>query len=196
MAKKKQLHRIMKTHFDIEKIVKSGLISNELDYERALIADRKLRLLANANLHFKNLRLKLRDLIEKYENSVWSDVDQIDQDKLLESDKFERIAESERLFIENRKQSIRKKLKALDLTQENLASILGHKSKTHMSELMNGIKPFTLKDLIIIHRLLKIEITLLVPVFLSKEDQTKVKDAIKKLDKPKLKITSEDLISC
>lgn len=196
MAKKKQLHRIMKTHFDIEKIVKSGLISNELDYERALIADRKLRLLANANLHFKNLRLKLRDLIEKYENSVWSDVDQIDQDKLLESDKFERIAESERLFIENRKQSIRNKLKVFDLTQENLASILGHKSKTHMSELMNGIKPFTLKDLIIIHRLLKIEITLLVPVFLSKEDQTKVKDAIKKLDKPKLKITSEDLISC
>ena len=43
----------MKTHFDIKEIVESGSISNELDYERALIADRKLRLLAKENLHFK-----------------------------------------------------------------------------------------------------------------------------------------------
>ncbi len=186
----------MKTHFDIEKIVENGLISNELDYERALIADRKLRLLASENLHFKNLRFKLRDLIEKYEISEWSDVDKIDENKLLESDKYERIAELERLFIETRKQSIRNRLKEFDLTQENLASILGHKSKTHMSELMNGIKPFTLKDLIIINRLLKIEIAILIPVFLSKEDQTKVKEAIIKLDKPKVKLTSDDLVLC
>ena len=39
----------MKPHFDIEKIVDAGIISNELDYERALIADRKLRLLASEN---------------------------------------------------------------------------------------------------------------------------------------------------
>jgi hypothetical protein len=186
----------MKTHFDIEKIVENGLISNELDYERALIADRKLRILASENLHFKNLRFKLRDLIEKYEISEWSDVDKIDENKLLESDKYERIAELERLFIETRKQSIRNRLKEFDLTQENLASILGHKSKTHMSELMNGIKPFTLKDLIIINRLLKIEIAILIPVFLSKEDQTKVKEAIIKLDKPKVKLTSDDLVLC
>ena len=45
----------MKTHFDIEKIVEKGVISNELDYDRALIADRKLRLLAKENVYFKNL---------------------------------------------------------------------------------------------------------------------------------------------
>jgi len=194
MVKKKWLHRIMKTHFDIEKIVEKGIITNELDYERALISDRKLRLLSKENLHFKNLRTKLRDIIEKYENSEWNDVDKIDENKLLESDKAERIAELERIFLENRKQAIRKKLKELELTQENLASILGHKSKTHMSELMNGIKPFTLKDLIIINRLLKIEIAILIPVFLSKEDQIKVKEAVMKLGKPKIKLTSEDLI--
>ena len=194
MVKKKWLHRIMKTHFDIEKIVEKGIITNELDYERALISDRKLRLLSKENLHFKNLRTKLRDIIEKYENSEWNDVDKIDENKLLESDKAERIAELERIFLENRKQAIRKKLKELELTQENLASILGHKSKTHMSELMNGIKPFTLKDLIIINRLLKIEIAILIPVFLSKEDQIKVKEAVMKLGKPKIKLTSEDLV--
>jgi len=90
----------MKTHFDIEKIVEKGIITNELDYDRALIADRKLRLLARENLHFRNLRTKLRDIIEKYENSEWSDIDKIDDYKLLESDKSEYIAELERLFLE------------------------------------------------------------------------------------------------
>jgi len=196
MVKKKRSHRIMKTHFDIEKIVEKGIITNELDYDRALIADRKLRLLAQESLHFKNLRTKLRDIIERYEISEWSDIDKLDDNKLTESEKSEHIAEQERLFIENRKQAIRKKLKELDLTQENLALILGHKSKTHMSELINGIKPFTLKDLIIINQLLKINITELIPIFLSKEDQVKVKEAVIKLNKPKLKLTSEDLVLC
>lgn len=183
----------MKTHFDIEKLVESGMISNELDYERALIADRRLRLLAKDSQHFKNLRVKLRDLLHKYEAAEWSDVEKMDDQKLFESDKYERIAEAERLFINNRKEIIRKKLKELELTQQNLAFILGHKSKTHMSELINGIKPFTLKDLIIINRLLDIEIASLIPVFLSKEDQIKIKEAVDKLDKPKVKLRSNDL---
>jgi len=184
----------MKTHFDIEKIIEKGIITNELDYERALVSDRKLRILAKDNVHFKNLRSKLREIIEKYENAEWNDVDKIDDRKLLESDKSERIAELERLFLEKRKQIIRKKLKELELTQENLALILGHKSKTYMSELMNGIKPYTLRDLIVINRLLKIEIAVLIPVFLSKEDQTKVQEAVIKLGKPKVKLTSYDLV--
>ena len=196
MVKKKRLHRIMKTHFDIEDIVQKGLINNELDYDRALIADRKLRLLAKEDLHFKNLRSKLRDIIEKYENSEWSDVYKVDDCKIIESEKTEHIAELERQFIENRKQVIRKKIKEFDLTQENLALILGHKSKTHMSELMNGIKPFTLRDLIVINRLFKIEIDLLIPMFLSKEDQKRIKEAVIKLDKPNVRLTSEDLVVC
>jgi antitoxin component HigA of HigAB toxin-antitoxin module len=194
MVKKKWLHRLMKTHFDIEKIVEKGIITNELDYDRALIADRKLRLLAKESLHFKNLRTKLRDIIERYEISEWNDIDKIDDNKLSESAKTEHIAELERLFIENRKQAIRKKLKELDLTQENLALILGHKSKSHMSELVNGIKSFTLKDLIIINRLLKININVLIPVFLSKEDQIKIKEVVVKLNKPKVRLTSDHLV--
>jgi len=176
----------MKTHFEIEKIVELGIINNELDYERALIADRKLKLLGKEDVHFKHLRKKLRNIIEKYENKEWSVVESIDDDKLLESEKAEKFAELERQFLETRKIEIRKKLKALELTQENLASILGHKSKTHMSELMNGIKPFTLRDLVIIHQLLKIEISTLIPVFLSKEEQTKINKVVEKLDKSKV----------
>ncbi|MDD4575262.1 MAG: helix-turn-helix transcriptional regulator [Bacteroidales bacterium] len=184
----------MKTHFDIEELIKSSSITNELDYERALIADRKLRLLAKDNDYFKKQRKKLRDLIEAYEKIEWNNVDNIDENKLVESEKSEYIADLERDFLGKRKQIIRQKLKKLDLTQENLATFLGHKSKTHMSELMNGIKPFTLKDLIIISRLLKIDIKLLIPVFLSKEDQKNIQQVIANLDKPKVKLSKKDLV--
>lgn len=183
----------MKTHFDIEKLVEGGSISNELDYERAMVADRKLRLLSKESTYFRKLRSRLRDLIAAYEDREWSDIEQVDEDKLQISEKAEYIAELERQFIEKRKQVIRAKLKAWDLTQGNLGTILGHKSKTHMSELMNGIKPFTLKDLVIISRLLKIEINVLIPKFLSQEDELRVKSAVRNLDKP-IKLSSDDLV--
>lgn len=90
----------MKTLFNIENIIKKGSITNELDYDRALIADRKLRLLAKEDPHYKTMRSKLRDLIEKYESAEWSDVNKIDDEKLIESEKSEHIAEQERLFFE------------------------------------------------------------------------------------------------
>ena len=87
-------------------------------------------------------------------------------------------------------------MKEADLTQENLASILGHKSKTHMSELMNGIKPFTLRDLIIINRLFKIDMDILIPRFLSTKDQVEVKENLEKLGKLGVKLSCDDLVLC
>ena len=103
----------MKTHFDIGQLVEKGLISNELDYERALVADKKLRLLSKESAHFKNLRIKLRNIIEKYENIEWKNVEEINDNKLTESDNAEKTAEIERQFLENRKQAIKIKLKEL-----------------------------------------------------------------------------------
>ena len=184
----------MKSLFNIENIIKKGTITNELDYDRALIADRKLRLLGKEDPHYKTMRSKLRDIIEKYESAEWSDVNKIDEKKLVESDKSERIAEQERLFFENRKNAIRRKIKEAGLTQKDLASILKHKSKSHMSELMNGIKPFTLKDLVIINRLFKIDMDILVPRFLSEKDQVEMKEELKKLNKPGVKLSCDDLV--
>lgn len=103
------------------------------------------------------------------------------------------IAEKEREFLLQRKILIKDKLKSFNLTQEQLGLILGHKSKTYMSELMNGISPFSLKDIIIMYRLLKIDITHLLPIFLSKNDQIKVKSAVVQLKNPKIKLTKDDL---
>ena len=51
----------MKTQFDISEIVENGEITNELDFERALIAGRKLRVLSKEDPKFKPVRKKLRN---------------------------------------------------------------------------------------------------------------------------------------
>lgn len=183
----------MKTQFDISKFIDAGQIQNELDFERALIADRKLRVLSKENPKYKSLRKKLRDLIELYENQNWSNDSKISDEKLRESDIAELIAEKERLFIQRRKELIRKKLKELNLSQQDFGKILGHNSKSYISELMNGVSSFSLKDLIVINRLLKIDLTDLVPTFLSQSDRIKIKTTIKRLDNPKLKLSKDDL---
>jgi transcriptional regulator with XRE-family HTH domain len=183
----------MKTQCDISQLIESGKIQNELDFERALIADRKLRVLAKENPKFKASRKKLRDLIGQYENQNWSADLKISDKKLRESDVAELIAEKERQFIQRRKELIRKKLKNLNLTQQDFGKILGHSSKSYISELMNGVSPFSLKDLIVIHRLLKIDLSDLIPTFLPQSDRKKIRTTIEKLDNPKLKLSKNDL---
>lgn len=171
---------------DIEKLIESGSIRNELDYERAMVADRKLRLLAKTSVHFKNFRTKLRDLIKVYENRVWSDENAVGNELIYQSDQAELIAEKERVFLEKRKKAIQHKLKDFNLTQEELGLLLGHKSKTHMSELINGIKPFTLQDLVIISKIFKIDIETLIPKFLPIDKIDRISATIEEINKPKL----------
>lgn len=182
----------METQFDIEKILDSNKIQSELDYERTLIADRKLRILAKENHRFKAIRIKLRDLIEDYESKHWSNKSKINEQKLRESDLAESIAEFERIFLENRKTLIKSRLKKLEISQQDLGEILGHRSKTYMSELINGVSPFVLKDIVIINRLLKIDLGDLVPTFLSQKIRAKIQYSLGKLDNPKLKLSSQD----
>ncbi|EPR67264.1 helix-turn-helix domain-containing protein [Cyclobacterium qasimii] len=183
----------MKTQFDISELIETGKIQNEQDFERALIAERKLRVLSKEDPSFKSVRKKLRDLIERYENQNWSSESKITDKKLHESDLAESIVEKERLFIQRRRELIRKKLKTLNLTQQDFGKILGHGNKSYISELMNGVSPFSLKDLIIINQLLKIDLTYLVPTFLPMSDSLKIRTTIKKLDNPKLKLSKDDL---
>tara|TARA_B110000908_G_C10138107_1_gene395452 strand:+ start:439 stop:1014 length:576 start_codon:yes stop_codon:yes gene_type:complete len=182
----------MKTQLDISKLLEIGKIQNELDFERALIADRKLRVLSKEDSKYKVIRKNLRNLIADYEDKNWSSTSRISDKKLRESDIAELIAENERQFIQNRKVIIRKKLKSFNLTQQGLGAVLGHRSKSYMSELMNGVSPFSLKDLIVINRILKIDLTDLVPTFLPQSDRIKIRTSIQKLDNPKLKLSKND----
>lgn len=184
----------MQTQFDIEKIIAVGEIKNELDFERALIADRKLRILSKEDSKLKILRKKLRNLIQQYETTNWSENSVINDNQLKVNDIAELIAEKERLFIEKRKVLIKTKLKSINLTQQQFGLILGHRSKSYISELMNGINPFSLKDLIVINRLLKIDLIDLIPTFLPQQEQIKIRSSIEKLENPKLKLSKDDFV--
>ena len=182
----------MKTQ-SYQKIIQKGSISNELELEQALIIDRKLRLLAKENPELVESRNQLRALIKEYEKTNWSADSTILDKQIKESDLAELIAEQERKFLANRKKIIKAKLTELGINQQDLGLILGH-SKSYISELINGISPFNLKDLIIIHKLFHLKLEDLIPTTIPQKESEKIKSSILKLNKPKLKLGKEDLV--
>ena len=162
---------------DIQAILKRGSLSNELELQRAMIADRKLRLLVQEDSSLKKLRSDLRGLIQTYEEANWSDVDKISDQQIEESETAEKIAEAERLFIQQRKELILSKLESLSLKQQDLCSLLDH-NKSYISELLNGIRSFSSGDLVIIHRLLKIDLEDLILTTIPLETQKRIKQSL------------------
>jgi antitoxin component HigA of HigAB toxin-antitoxin module len=183
----------MKDILNIKEIEKIERLDNEYDLKKASLLERKLRLMIDENPDLKPIRKKLRDLIKEYEDREWSDFDKITDSQILESDKAEGIVNYEQKFFNKRKDTIRKKLNAYDMTQQDLGIILGH-PKSYISELINGVSQFTLKDLVIIHRILGINLNILVPTFLPSETRDKVRESIKKLNKPKLGLRKTELV--
>ena len=177
----------MKEQADLKSILKAGKLTNELDLERASILDNKLRLLAKDNPELMESRKRLRAIIKQYEKTNWSKESVIDEQKIKESDIAEFIAEQERVFLENRKNAIKEKLDKLKITQQELGKILGH-GKTYMSELMNGVSPFSMRDLIILHRLFGIKLENLIPTIISEKDRVRIKASLNQLNKPELKL--------
>lgn len=196
MVERKQLDLkfvMMKDIFDIKEVANLVRLENEYDLEKASLLERKLRLMIDENPDLKPLRKKLRDLIKEYEDDKWSDFDNVTDSQIEDSNKAEEIVNYERKFITKRKEAIRKRLKEYDMTQQDLGLILSH-PKSYMSELINGVSQFTLKDLVIIHRVLKINLDILIPTFLQSETRDKLKDLIEKLNKPKLKLRKTELV--
>lgn len=197
MAESKQLDLInkcnmMKDIMDIKEIENITRLENEYDLQKASLLERKLRLMADENPKLKIIRKKLRNLIKEYEDRNWSDFEKVTDYQVKTSDKAEEIVQNEEAFIRRRKAAIRKKLKAYDMTQQELGVLLGH-PKSYMSELINGVSQFTLKDLIIIHRIFDISLKILVPTYLQSETREKVRESINKLNKPKLKLKKTEM---
>lgn len=175
-----------------KKVIQKGFISDELELEKALIIERKLRLLSADNSELKEVRTQLRQIIKDYEKKNWNSDSEISDEMIKESDNAEYIAEQERKFLLKRKEIIKEKIADFGLNQQDLGSILGH-NKTYISELMNGINPFTLKDLIIIHRLFKIKLECLIPTTIPQKERGRIKLSIQKINKPKLKLNKKDI---
>jgi len=183
----------MKDILDIRELNTIEKIENEYDLEKASLLERKLRLMIVENPDLKPLRQKLRAMIKAYEDKYWSNIESVSEKQIMESDKAESIINQEQRFVNKRKDAIRKKLKEFDMNQQDLGLILGH-PKSYMSELINGVSQFTMKDLIIIHRILKINLDVLIPTFLQSETRDKLRMSIEKLNKPKLKLRKMEMV--
>jgi antitoxin component HigA of HigAB toxin-antitoxin module len=177
----------MDLQVNLRKILKKGAISSELEFQRVSIIDRRIRLLVKDFPGLADERAQLRALLKAYEDKHWLNQEITDK-KVEESDQAQHFAEQERVFLDRRKNAIRSKLKEFGITQKQLGDILGHTSATYMSELMNGINPFTLNDLIVIHQLLNIELENLIPTILSQQVRSRLLGTISKLKNPKLKL--------
>lgn len=184
----------MKDLIKIEEIQNIEKLENEYDFEKASLLDRKLRLMIKERPELRSIRKKIRRLMSDYEEQVWLETDKVSDELVHESDKAILIIDSERRFLNKRKETIRKKLKNYDITQQDLGILLGH-PKSYISELMNGISLFTMKDLVIIHRLFDVSLKILIPIYLQSDTREKINDTISKLNKPKLKLRKKDLVT-
>ncbi len=113
----------------LKKILKQGVLNNELEFERASIIDRQLRLLVNEYPELAPDRERLRTIIKIYEDKHWANAEITDQ-QVAESGLAGAIAEQENSFNQERKRLIKLKLKQYGLTQKDLGTILGHTSET------------------------------------------------------------------
>ena len=182
----------MENEFNINKVIKRGSIKNELELEYASLAERQLKLLSKENPKAKIKYSQIMELIDAYEAKHWTNRDQITDSQVEESDKAELIVQQHLEFIEKRKKLIRSKLKKLGLNQQEFGKVLGHDNKSYISELMNGIIPFSLKDLIVTSKLLKINLNNIIPTQIPEEEKVKIEKTIKKLGKPMLKLDKKE----
>lgn len=197
MVEKPQVDFISKTsncmkELDIKKLVKQGLLNNELDYERALSADRHLRLLVKEDSAFAKLRKALRGMIARYENIHWSDEEKVTDEQIRESDLAEKIVEQEQKFIQHRREVILARLRKLGLKQQDLTALLDH-NKSYVSELLNGIRAFSSSDLILLHKLLGIDLKDLFLTTVPLETRKRVKESLARISSKKVRLKEKDL---
>jgi len=177
--------------FAINNIQRITVLKSELEYEKATAIFLKLRVLVKDDKSYEPIRQHLRDLIKNYEQVNWSDEHLITDNQIKESDLAESLIQAENEFYYKRKELIKEKLKSAGLNQNDLAKILGHR-KGYMSELINGLRPFSKEDIVVINRLLKIKLEYLIPTFIKQDKALHIKRTLKTLSNSKIKLTKKD----
>jgi len=177
--------------FSIQNIQRLNSLENEIDLEKASSLFLKLRVLEKEDESYKPIRKHLRNLIKDYEEKNWADEDSITDNQIKDSDLAETLVQAENDFYEKRKERIKTKLKETGLTQNDLAKILGHR-KSYMSELINGLRPFSKEDLIVINRLFKIKLEDLIPTYIKQDRASHIKKTLESLSHSKIRLTKRD----
>jgi plasmid maintenance system antidote protein VapI len=167
------------SEMDVSELIAQGELTSELDLQRASLGAKILRLECEQNPKLEPLRDKLIAMMIAYESLHWSGNAPVSKSKMKETDLAEKQVIAERIFFSQRKEQILKRLKYYGLNQNDLAAILAH-SKSYTSELLNGIRAFSMSDLIIIHRLFGIKLEHLIFTEISAETEIRIKQTIEK----------------
>ncbi len=178
--------------FEIDSILNIEKLNSELELEQANALYSRLRSMANGDPFIKNARSHLANLIEAYEDEHWGNDHSISDEQIASNDRAEKIVAAQNTFIQERKKLIRSKLKKYELSQNDLAAILGHR-KNYMSELINGVRPFSKEDIVILHRIFDIPLNKLVDRSIKESVALRLRSVITKLDKPKFKLKDDGL---
>ena len=177
--------------FSIQNIQRLNSLESELDYEKASSLFLKLRVFEKEDESYKPIRKHLRNLIKDYEEKNWADEDSVSDNQIKDNDLAEVLVQAENDFYQKRKKLIKTKLKEAGLTQNDLAKILGHR-KGYMSELINGLRPFSKEDLIVINRLFKIKLEDLILTFIKQDKATHIKRTLESMTHSKIRLTKKD----
>ncbi|MCF6352570.1 MAG: helix-turn-helix domain-containing protein [Cyclobacteriaceae bacterium] len=177
---------------EIDNILKIDDLNSELEFERATSIQGKLRWMVKEDKSLEPVRQHLIDLVEKYENTYWNKEAQITDVQIIESDLADKVVSAENVFIQKRKELIKEKLKENEITQKDFGKILGHRPN-YISELINGVRPFSRDDIIVIYRLFEIEFKDLIPPFLKKEVANHIRTTLEKLKIKKVRLKIKDL---
>ena len=177
---------------EINNIINVTELNSELEFEQATSISGRLRWMVEEDGSLAPIRQHLLTLIKKYEAKNWGNENSISDEQIKESDLAEKIVNTQDLFIQKRKELIKEKLKENRIAQKDLGKILGHRPN-YMSELMNGVRPFSKDDIVVIHRLFDIEFNDLIPPFLKKEVTNHIKMTLVELKDSKMKLNINDL---
>jgi plasmid maintenance system antidote protein VapI len=177
---------------EIDNILKIDELNNELEFEQATAIQGKLRWMVKKDKSLEPIRQHLLNLIEKYETKHWQNESEITDQQIKESDDAERIVNAETVFIKKRKDLIKEKLKESEMSQKDLAKILGHRPN-YMSELMNGVRPFSRDDIVVLHRLFELEFKDLMSPFLKKEVTNHIKSTLNEMKNKRVRLKMNDL---
>jgi predicted XRE-type DNA-binding protein len=177
--------------FSIHNIRKLESLASELEFERATSIYLKLRVLVKDDESYMSIRKHLRNLIKSYEQKNWADENLITDNQIKESDLAEILIQAENEFYHKRKELIKEKLKEVGLNQNDLAKILEHR-KGYMSELINGLRPFSKDDIVVINRLFKIKLEYLIPTYIRQDRVLHIKKTLNSLSNNKIKLTKKD----
>ena len=175
----------------IHNIQNVKLLSSELEYERATSIYLQLRVLVKEDKSYQPIRAHLKELIRKFEQDNWVNENSITDYQVKENDLAETLVQAENEFYYKRKELIKEKLKVFGLNQNDLAKILGHR-KGYMSELVNGLRPFSKEDIVVINRLLKIKLEYLIPTFIKQDRAEHIKRTLNSLSNSKIKLSNKD----